>query len=143
MEVFYRMHDWTIKQNSLCLSQEGGFGLRIDGVPYKTLDIAEGESWRKRRHMLSPAFSSSKLRLVCVCVCVCEFACVELWVWVCQCVCAVDKVILCSRWIDPANLLVFLVQCLQMEPLFSESKNRLMVKIADLAETGQAANAIE
>ena len=35
------------------------------------------------------------------------------------------------------------VQCLQMEPLFNESKKRLMVKIAGLAEKGEAANALE
>ena len=35
------------------------------------------------------------------------------------------------------------MQCLQMEPLFNESKDRLMVKIAGLAEKGEAANALE
>ena len=30
-----------------------------------------------------------------------------------------------------------------MEPLFKESKDRLMVKIAGLAEKGEAANALE
>ena len=30
-----------------------------------------------------------------------------------------------------------------MEPLFNESKDRLMVKIAGLAEKGEAANALE
>ena len=35
------------------------------------------------------------------------------------------------------------MQCLQMEPLFNESKKRLMVKIAGLAEKGEAANALE
>ena len=55
-----------IKQKGLCPSQEGIFVLRIDGKPYATLDLAEGDTWRKRRHMLTPAFSSGKLRLVCV-----------------------------------------------------------------------------
>ena len=35
------------------------------------------------------------------------------------------------------------MQCLQMEPLFNESKDRLMVKIAGFAEKGEAANALE
>ena len=30
-----------------------------------------------------------------------------------------------------------------MEPLFNESKNRLMVKIAELADKGEAADALE
>ena len=61
-----------IKQKGLCpSSQEGGFAFHIDGKPYKTLDIEEGDAWRKRRHMLSPTFSTSKLRLVCVLCVVC------------------------------------------------------------------------
>ena len=35
------------------------------------------------------------------------------------------------------------MECLQMEPLFNESKKRLMVKIAGLAEEGEAVNALE
>ena len=35
------------------------------------------------------------------------------------------------------------VQCLQLEPLFNESKKKLMVKIVGLAEKGEAANALE
>ena len=43
-----------------------------------------------------------------------------------------------------SSLAVFAcVQCLQMEPLLNESKDRLMVKIAGFAEKGEAANALE
>ena len=179
-----RLHDSMTEQNGFCLPmQEETFAFQIDGKPYRTLDVAEGDSWRKRRHMLSPAFSSSKLKLVCVCVCVhvcacmrvcvlaCVRACVRVCVYMyastctyvqvyvhmlaCVCVCggrsasvpvlyATDKVILYSRQIRRySESLALPFWCVQMEPLFNESKNRLMAKIADLAEKGEAANAIE
>ena len=74
--------------------QEGGLAFNIDGKPYKTLDIAEGDSWRSRRHMLTPTFSANKLRLVCVRVCVCVCVCVCVHVCACACVCV--RVCVCA-----------------------------------------------
>ena len=71
---------WERDLAGVCFSlQEGGFAFSIDGKPYKTLDITEGTSWKRRRHMLTPTFSANKLRLVCVCVCMCVCLCVCLW----------------------------------------------------------------
>ena len=38
--------------------------VNVDGKMVATLDMASGENWRKRRHKLSPAFSSLKMKLV-------------------------------------------------------------------------------
>ena len=59
---------------------------------YPVLAFAKGDYWKKRRRMISPAFTASKLKLVSVCVCVCVLvwacACMIVWVWACECECA-------------------------------------------------------
>ena len=67
----------------------------INGKRYKTLNVAEDDSWKNRRHMLTPTFSANKLRLVCVCVCVCVCACACARVCLCACV---SMFVTSTRW---------------------------------------------
>jgi cytochrome P450 len=39
-----------------------GFKVRVDGKGYDPLGAAAGDSWRRRRHFVSPAFSTHKLK---------------------------------------------------------------------------------
>jgi cytochrome P450 len=41
-----------------------GFKVRVDGKGYDPLGAAAGDSWRRRRHFVSPAFSTHKLKQV-------------------------------------------------------------------------------
>ena len=94
--------------------------------------------------MLTPAFTSNKLRLVraCVFVCVCVCVCVCV-LCVCVCVC-VHNAQRCSKCIDQINFfLIITLCCLQMVPLFHESIDRMMGKLAEQADKGQSTDAIE
>lgn len=50
--------------------QLGGLSIeyQIDGKTYPVLAFAKGDAWKRRRRLISPAFTASKLRLVSVCV---------------------------------------------------------------------------
>ena len=43
-------------------------GIEVKGKTYKGLLISMGQEWRKRRQILSPAFTASKMKLVSACV---------------------------------------------------------------------------
>ena len=40
---------------------------RIDGKIYNNVFIAKGEEWKKRRQILTPAFSANKMKMVSLC----------------------------------------------------------------------------
>ena len=41
---------------------------RIDGNIYNNLLASRGDKWKKRRQILTPAFSANKMRMVSLCV---------------------------------------------------------------------------
>ena len=38
----------------------------VDGKDYENISTATGDEWKRRRSVLSPAFSTHKMKLVCV-----------------------------------------------------------------------------
>ena len=59
--------------------QLGGLSIeyQIDGKTYPVLAFAKGDAWKRRRRLISPAFTASKLRLVSVCVHACMRVCMH------------------------------------------------------------------
>ena len=53
------LFDFLLLQNA-----GGGFPIRVDGKGYESLFTLPGEKWKKRRPLISPAFSSHKIKLV-------------------------------------------------------------------------------
>ena len=48
-----------------CMQREGGFLFaRVDGKIHEFIVNATDDEWRKRRHILTPAFSAHKMKLV-------------------------------------------------------------------------------
>ena len=44
--------------------QRGTLLARVDGQLYDPVISAKGDEWKKRRHILTPAFSANKTKLV-------------------------------------------------------------------------------
>ena len=99
---------------------------RIDGKIYDGVFSSKGEEWKKRRRVLTPAFSANKMKMVSLrwltyqnielvnsallrynnlpmCVCVC--------VRVCVCVCHTSKFHPCQLWQVWSHSLCFLCVC--------------------------------
>ena len=45
--------------------QRGILVTRVDGQLYDGVFATKGDEWKKRRHVLTPAFSANKMKLVC------------------------------------------------------------------------------
>ena len=64
----------TIKQFDKFTDRQHGVGFggtEIKGKIYNNLLLLRGQKWKESRHILTPAFTASKMKLVSVCVCVC------------------------------------------------------------------------
>ena len=110
---------------------------RENSKDYYGLLITEGEKWKNARNVVTPAFSSHKMKLVhtycvcvlaCMCMCVCVCACVCVCVCFCMCTCVCVCACVCVT---------------EMEPLIHKSILRLMDKLEHVADTDKSINVLE
>ena len=55
---------WLLLYCAYLKDSAAGFKVAVDGKDYVSVFVLSGEEWRKRRHSISPAFSTYKMRLV-------------------------------------------------------------------------------
>ena len=79
--------------------QQGmGFGgTEVQGKLYNSLLLLNGQKWKQSRHIITPAFTGSKMKLVSVCACI--HTCVHIVHITCMALTiTVLSVPLCGRW---------------------------------------------
>ena len=102
----------------------------MDGKIYENLFTTKGDEWRKRRNVISPAFSARKMKLVSLLKYPFPILCIIMFI----------------KFHMLSNILTYTVNApspLQIEPHIKESTSRLAEKISAFAENGETVEALQ
>ena len=112
---------------------KGFGGTEIQGKIYNGLLLLRGQKWKESRHVVTPAFTTSKMKLVSV----------RVWLGVYMCACLHACVYMCKMHNHSRATTDVSLSPWKMEPLMRKSTLKLVEKLKEVADTDQSVNALE